>query len=164
MAKKGKSMVSTDITTADISSMMETNILPIPPVTIVLVPRTVAVVNCAIEAVPPPPIIEILHVKKGSNSPIKEAVKIVPATTAAGVASIFNTLSINGRRYAHISNTVATENAIRAGVDPIHSKFVAKVTQDTFAAILVIKSGVKIRNPAEALKPIPINIASNNSK
>ncbi len=44
MAKKGKSMVSTDITTADISSMMETNILPIPPVTIVLVPRTVAVV------------------------------------------------------------------------------------------------------------------------
>src|SRR5699024_12006903 len=54
---------------------------------------------------------------------------------------------------------VATENAISAGVELIHSKFVDNVTQDTFAAKLVINNGVNTRNPAEALKPIPIKIA-----
>src|SRR5699024_10034526 len=63
-----------------------------------------------------------------------------------------------------ISKMVATENAISAGVELIHSKFVDNVTQDTFAAKLVINNGVNTRNPAEALKPIPIKIAITISK
>lgn len=59
---------------------------------------------------------------------------------------------------------VATANAISAGVELIHSKFVDNVTQDAFAAKLVINNGVNTRNPAEALKPIPIKIAMKISK
>lgn len=51
-----------------------------------------------------------------------------------------------------------------AGVEPIHSKLAANVTQDSFVAILVINNGVNTRNPAEALKPIPIKTAIKISK
>ena len=93
---KGNKIVKTDITKAIIPSTIDTSILPIPPVTTVLVPRTAKVVICVTEATPPPPITEILHVKNGSKSAIKEAVKIVPAITATGVAIVFIKLSTIG--------------------------------------------------------------------
>jgi len=93
---KGNNNVKIDITNDTIPSTIDIRILPIPPVTKVLVLRAAKVVSCVIEATPPPPIIEILHVKNESNSPIKEAVKIEPAITATGVAIVFMKLSING--------------------------------------------------------------------
>src|SRR5699024_1621041 len=93
---KGKKIVKTDITKAIIPSTIETSTVLITTVTTVLVPRTAKVVICVNEATPPPPITEILHVKNGSKSAIKEAVKIVPAITATGVANVFIKLSTIG--------------------------------------------------------------------
>lgn len=93
---KGNNKVRMDITTAEIPSNIDTNTFPMPPVITVLVPRINKVVSWEMDAMPPPPMIETLQVKKGSNSPIKDAVKIEPAMTATGVAIVFMTLSTNG--------------------------------------------------------------------
>src|SRR5699024_3135554 len=93
---KGNKIVKTDITKSIIPSTMDTSIKTIKQVTTVIEHRTSKVVNCVTEATPPPPITEILNVKNGSKSAIKEAVKIVPAITATGVAIVFIKLSTIG--------------------------------------------------------------------
>src|SRR5699024_6459262 len=84
------------MTTAEMPSIIDTRKLPKPPVTTVLVPLTVLAATCVTEAVPPPAMMAILQVKKGSKSPMKEAVKSVPAIKAKGAANIFTTLSTQG--------------------------------------------------------------------
>lgn len=158
-ANTGKIRDNSDINRAIIPSSNEINGLTIPAVPAVLAVRTAVVVSCEMEAVPPPAMIAILHFRNGSISPINAAVNKIPAVIAAGVAIIFMTWSTSGIYDETISNKVATAKATSAGVVSIQLNESTNVTKLAFAAILVMRSGVKTRKPTAALKPIPMNIA-----
>ena len=95
---------------------------PKPLVVMEDVPLVKVVKLCTSPAAPPPAMIARVHLKSGSSSTMVDAMTIVPAITAVGAAIVSKILSINGIKYAAISNRVATLKIIKAGNVPIHSK------------------------------------------
>jgi len=67
-----------------------------PPVPVSERPRARTVVACTIPATPPPATTARLHFRNGLTSVTMDAVTTVPATTAAGVATVSRKLSIQG--------------------------------------------------------------------
>ena len=78
------------------SSPVETTGLARPPVWAVDAPRTNTLEPWTRPAMPPPAIIARVQRKNGETSPTIEAVAIIPATIAAGVAIVSRRLSNQG--------------------------------------------------------------------
>lgn len=73
------------------NSKVENKGFPIPAVEIDDLVRSATVVPCTNPAIPPPAIKAKVHFRKGEISVTKEAVAMVPAMTAAGVAIVSRT-------------------------------------------------------------------------
>ncbi len=96
MARIGARMESTVPRIEATSSPVETTGLPSPPVEAVDTPRTVTVDPWIKPATPPPAMMARDQRKKGLTSVTIDAVAIVPATMAAGVAIVSSRLSSQG--------------------------------------------------------------------
>ena len=88
-------LINVPVTEA-ISSPVDTAGLANPAVEAVEVPRTKTLDPWIRPATPPPAMIANDQRKKGATSPTIEAVAIVPATIAAGVAIVSSILSSQG--------------------------------------------------------------------
>jgi|GEM_PF-6906015 len=78
------------------ASTVETIGLPKPAVVRADAERVPDVRTCTEPAMLPPAIAARVHFKKGSMPPTTEAVTTMPATTAAGVATVSKRLSTQG--------------------------------------------------------------------
>ena len=82
----GTKMARRAVTMDPNNSAEESNGFPIPAVETSEVARRATVVPCTSPAIPPPAISDNVHLRKGDMSAAVEAVAMVPATIAAGVA------------------------------------------------------------------------------
>ena len=94
--RTGVAIASTEMPAAPPASAVETAGLAAPAVVTVEVSRVAPVNMCTVPAIPPPATIASVHFSQGPTSTIAEALRIVPATTAAGAASASRTLSRSG--------------------------------------------------------------------
>jgi len=87
----GTRMASRDVMIDPVNSKVETTGFKAPPVDAEDFARSATVVPCTNPAIPPPAIRASVHFKNGEMSVITDAVTIVPAMTAAGVAIMSRT-------------------------------------------------------------------------
>ena len=87
----GTRMASTAVITDPTNSKVETKGFPTPAVETADFARRATVVPCTYPAIPPPAISASVHFRNGDISVTIEAVVMVPAIIAAGVATISRT-------------------------------------------------------------------------
>lgn len=87
----GARMASREMIIDPANSKVETAGFPIPPVETDEFARSATVVPCTNPAIPPPAIRASVHFRNGDISVTNEAVAMVPAMIAAGVAAISKT-------------------------------------------------------------------------
>jgi len=92
----GNAIASTETPVAPAASPVATSGLPKPAVVTDDAARRLTVATCTRPAVPPPAIAASVHARSGDMSVKTETETTVPATTAAGVATVSRRLSTHG--------------------------------------------------------------------